>query len=241
MPQSGRRDNGGGGGGGAPAPNPAAPPNLANIPKPPSAPNWWTPTQTTDPYAASSNALLPYLSPVDQQKVATMLGNNYASAFGSYLNTANVPGQNLTASAPGSNQYLSSGHASQALSTLNNMVRASGMNPANLGPGYSYLTSVLQTMQRLGGGADTSISRSGYQELQDSISNLQSQLKNQLTSTYAGVKKGAATVKGMNIPAWESLAGLLTNPSFSQGSVAPETIAKNGRTTYGTPNLRLFE
>ena len=221
-------------------------------PKTPATPNdpyAITPAQTTpaywknknavtppDTFSGAANALLPYMGPNEASQTASMLGNTYAKAFGSYLNNS---GQAFNGPTPGVYEnFLSPGRASQALNTVNTMVKANGTNTASLGPGYGYLNTMLNAEQNLGGGAQGTMGRADYLQLGSLANSLATALKN--NQAAQGLKSSAKN-KQM-LPQWESLAQSFMFPNIPGANTAPVTTNKSGtKTTYGVPSTRLFE
>lgn len=197
----------------------------------PATPDWYKQQAGTgaNTYAKAANALIPYLSPSDQMDVANTLGSQFSGAFKSYTNLQ--PSQYFSSNTPGAAPtFLSGARASQALNALNNMLKISGKPPSSLGAGYNYLANVLGNVAQLGGGPEGTMSRANYQQLLNQMSMLQGNLKSSMKS------KAFKTLSP-----WMNLASMFATPGFSQGSIAPITVGRGGRTSYGAPNTRLFE
>jgi hypothetical protein len=205
---------------------------------------YWNSSAGTDTFSSSANALIPFLDKASASQTAQMLGNTYASAFGSYLNNSQ---SQSNGAAPGTYEnLLSPGRASQALNTVTTMANASGQTPSALGPGYSYLSSILNGEQNYGGGAQGSMSRANYQQFTNMANSLATSLKSYAATqaTDEAAKGDSATkIKDQQmLPAWEQLANSFAFPSIPGIGTAPASTNKAGtKTTYGIPSTRLFE
>ena len=199
----------------------------------PNAPAWWTPkidkSGTNTQFGNSENALLPYMSPSEQQSTASSMGNEFASAFGSYINTSYQPYNQNT---PSSNYYLGATRAANALNTLNNMAGVAKQNQPT-GSGYNYLTNVLNQTRNAAassGGAEGEMSRQAFQNLLTALGTVQANTK---------LVTASKSMKPYN--QFVNLANTFVAPTIGSRNMAPVVTTKAGKTTFGTPNPSLFE
>lgn len=200
---------------------PAAPtaPALTAIPSPTSFPNL-------------VNAVLPYLSPQDQQAASVFLNTqDPTGAYKDYLGQVPFIPQGIgfdaalgaeTASEKTRERYLSSTRASEALAKLDAMRQQSGLTEEQLGSGYKFLKQVIGILKTLGGTEGERMTRAEFESMQSQLGALMSQAQSDKTlAPYAEV------------------ASKFINPTVV-GQFNPVTQIA-GRTVYGQANKKFFE
>jgi hypothetical protein len=185
---------------------------TTTAPSIPNAPKWWI-NLPGKGYDTAANALIPFLSPENQRSVGSYLANKQTS-LKSYADAPYAP---TTPSTPDTSRYfMSSARAQQAMTALQNA-------GVTTGSGYTYLKTILSTLQRLGGNGGP-ITRGSYQELVNAINAINAQAK------------GDSSLKN-----YQTLADYLVNPTFSAGrQTGAATQTQTGRTIFGKPNTSLF-
>jgi len=192
------------------------------------APDWWVnkiPNQRTDTtqYLMFINSLIPYLSPEDQRSMAAYLYQVDPKAFAEYNpDTTEFPAPPLSLDTATRFRYTSAERANQAMSTLQNVVDATGFDMNKLGPGYQFLQNVLSMLSDYGGESEEN-----------------QQTRAQAAQQYAGIKSLLDSATGKDLSPYSALASALSNPYFTAGRVTP--ISKSGDDyIFGEVNPRLF-
>lgn len=171
-----------------------------------------------------TNALLPYISTADQRVAAPKLATT-SPAYASYRDASFDP-EPTRITSDTRRKYLSADRATQILNSLNNMKTTAGYTEEQLGPGYKYLTDVVNTLKRLGGTGTGGMTRAQFQEFNQTV--------NSLTDTYQSDNRTSDTVAP-----YSTLARYISSPTFSSGNLV--NVRKSGtRTLAGTANSRLF-
>jgi len=223
---------GGGGGGGR------KPVKWASTYSVEGAPEWWqglTPNRVDaeSSYLSMVNAMIPYMSPEDQlatlQYFATAfpkgIGETYSPA--AQVETGNIP-TDMTTSI--SDFFTSAGRAEEAKAALDTMIEAiatktkskSEKVKKNLGEGYKFLTSVLDTIQKFGGVEEGERqTRAQYQQMLGQLDPL------------------LALGQAQQFGAMQPVAQKLVQPFFTAGQVTP-TVKVGGVQKFGAPNLKRF-
>jgi hypothetical protein len=235
----GSNDWGGGGGGGgeaAPVTWEAFDSQVAG------APAWWKALKPSEmneatEYLASLNMMIPFLSLEDQRSVAANLYQQNPEAFG-HLNPETidsldtqlkktapippfVPPSQMTTDLR--KQFTSAQRYTNALTALTQLASAVGKSDAELGPGYRYLRSILNTGQTFGAqpGAQGQ-TRRNYLNQMGALDPLLSQTQQQSLSPYS------------------SIARMLSQPYFTAGQLVPVQRAQDGRYLFGEANKELL-
>jgi len=201
--------------------------------KSPNAPSWWqglTPNRVdaNSAYLSLVNAFIPYMSPEDQLSTAQYLSTAFPKEFGkpyqvvSAKETNNIPTGMTTNTR---DYFTSTERAEQAKKTLQTMIKSIadrtgkdvGKVQKSLGPGYNYLTSVINTLGKFGGDTKNKQTRAEYLQMLGQLDPL------------------LAMGGGEQFGAFKPIAQKLAQPFFSAGQITP--TSKFGSTTrFGTPN-----
>jgi hypothetical protein len=233
----GGSDSGGGGGGeAAPVTWEAFDSKVAG------APDWWKALKPSEmneatEYLASLNMMIPFLSPEDQRSVAANLYQQNPEAF-AHLNPETidpldtqlkktptippfVPPSQMTTDLR--KQFTSAQRYTNALTALTQLASAVGKSDAELGPGYRYLRSILNTGQTFGAqpGAQGQ-TRRNYLNQMGALDPLLSQTQQQSLSPYS------------------SIARMLSQPYFTAGQLVPVQRTQDGRYLFGEANKELL-
>src|SRR5690349_17310314 len=160
--------------GGLPTPPQTGDPKNGIPPAPPTPdtqiPSWWinqaitNPTTEEQKFANVANALLPTLAPEDQRTLASFLAQNYKDVYGGYSNTKfNDAPTEITDAVR--KQYLSPQRAQVALSLLDKMKSASGVQ--DMGAGYDYLKNAVNLINQFT--TDGVMTRERYQQFTNAV------------------------------------------------------------------------
>ena len=195
------------------------------------APTWWkglVPSRfdAASAYAATANALIPYLSSEDQRTVATNLsraGGPFKKLYNPEKVTFEEPKSKLTGRDRA--YYTSSERAQNVLGTLRAMQKAAKKQGAGYaGAGYKYLRQVADVAKDFGGNT--------------SFGNVQT--RQQYIQMLSALDPMLAEAKGGGLGAYGSIAKMLAQPFFSAGSVVPVRKDRNGNYVFGKPNEGLY-
>jgi len=105
---------------------------------------------------------------------------------------------------------------------LSELAKAVGKTDAELGPGYRYLRSILDTSKQYGGTGTNRQTRRQYTQMMSALDPLYSQSSSGDLSPYG------------------SVARMLAQPFFSGGQLTPVTKRTDGTYSFGTGNKQLF-
>ena len=170
-----------------------------------SVPSWWINSAITNPtsdeqkFANTANALLPTLAPEDQRTLASYLAQNYKDVYGGYANATfdQAPTEINDAVR---NKFLSPQRAQLAVSLLDKMKQASGVQ--DMGAGYDYLKNAVNLINQFTN--DGVMTRERYQQFVNAVGNL---------------NKNA----GSNLSAYANLSQLFNLPQFTAGPLMSNT------------------
>lgn len=191
------------------------------------SPQWWkgktyTGDDEASSYATMVNAMIPYLSHEDARTMSTYLYQNFPDAFPEYnpetVEFGAVPklDENMQ------ERFTSQARAKEALSTLDSMVAGSGKSKDKYGTGYTFLRTLLDTLQDFGGEGSSN-----------------QQTRQQVVQQLSALDPLLNSAKGELAP-YASLAQALTTPFFSEGKVIPIRKDANGDYIFGEPNKQLY-
>lgn len=174
----------------------------------PNPPTWWinaaikNPTDPNQQFANVANALLPTLAPEDQRTLATYLATNFKDVYGGYAKTNFGPAP--TEITPDlRQQYLSPQRAQMALSLLNKMKAASGVQ--NMGEGYRFLRNAVSLINQFTNPSGV-MGRENYSQFTNAVSSL------------VGQAEG-----NKDLAAYANLAQLFNLPKFTAGPIVNNT------------------
>ena len=215
------------------------------------APDWWEafiPEEVTPEtaYGAMLNAMIPFISPEDQVRVAHSLYTMFDTEM-SHYKPGNIPEVSTVSedqarylmaqgrpvsgvwgkrgekeleplSDPMRRYFMSSKRATDAIDTLSNMREAMVQgNRWKLGPGYKWLQNIMGSVAGRGASGETAQTREQYLSMLSSVDPFLSQ---------AG---------GGELQAFGPLGQMLTKPYFTAGQVQPQQAGR-----FGAPNRRFF-
>lgn len=178
---------------------------------------------TTDTaYAGLINALIPFMSPEDQQSMAGSLFRFDPEAFSAYnpelLNVA-APTEIGTDTR---RQFSSTDRGQGILDALETFRATAGVDASVLGPGYSWLRSVADSLRDKGGTSENAQTRAQN-----------AQLRGQLDVLFGEAGSGA-------LAPYEPVARALATPFFSAGQLTPVARTQDGTFVFGQANRELF-
>lgn len=137
-------------------------------------PEWWQEKyDVKNPYASLTNALLPFLAPDDQNSVRNYLATSYKDIYGGYGKVP-IPGVDLStpdAISKLRSKFYSADRAGAAKMAIDNMLKVTGIKPADMGAGYEFLNRVIASLEKYGGSGGA-MSRAQYASFANDINNL---------------------------------------------------------------------
>ncbi len=189
------------------------------------APDWWSnkAARRGNTNVSILNSLIPYLSPEDQNTLATSLYQSYPDRFKEYAKVTPAQTED-TLSTKTTDWFTSAERAQQALATLQQVAKVRGKKESSMGAGYRFLKNYLDIMSQYGGGESNRQTRKQYLEMSNALSNLLSM------------------VKGTSAEAFSSVAQMLSNPTFTvAGNVTKvSSDTTTGEYQFGAPNPTLY-
>lgn len=197
------------------------------------APTWWkalkpSAVNPATEYLSQMNMMIPFMSPEDQRSTAANIYQQDPVNF-AHLNPEKLDGGGVPFAPPNAmttglrQQFNSAQRGTNALSALTNLAASLGKTDAELGSGYRYLRSILDTTQRYGGAnAQNQQTRRQYMDQQGSLDPL------------------LASAKQDELSAYGPLARMLSQPYFTAGMLTPLQRTQDGRYTFGEANKELL-
>ena len=238
-------DPGGGGGGGGPigggpgpggGPAPAVPPiettgEWSVTYAVDDAPVWWlgkTSSNTTDPndqLAAELNAVIPFLSPEDQEFMEGLIFQVFPNAFPEYSDIAfGPPPTEITTELR--DIFTSADRGRSFAEALNRLAGALNLSETELGPGFIFLRQLADILSQFGGGPPGQ----GQRQTREMFEQQQTALENLMNAAQGN-------------PALKNLidaARRLSEPGFTAGPVVPLSRDPQGNLVFGAPNPEFF-
>ena len=195
------------------------------------APTWWkglVPDRFTGAtaYAATMNALIPYLSEEDQRTVASNLSRT-GGPFKKLYNPEKVNFEKPKSKLSGRDRsyYTSAERAQTILGTLRKMQKAAKKAGAgSAGAGYKYLRHVANVAEDFGG-------KSSFGRVQT---------RQQYLQMISALDPLLAEAKSGKLSSYGSAARMITNPYFTAGAVVPVRKDQAGNYVFGKGNKGLY-
>ena len=187
----------------------------------PNVPAWWKPWVPTDralmdqpdvAWTVMANALIPYLSPEDQARVANQLYTVWGKDLTPYSPESVTGGDAweerdfafMEGRKQDTSYFMGTQRSQDAIQTLSNLIASeAGGDASKLGSGYRWLQDVLGGVTSTGGGK----TRQSYMEMLSNVDPL------------------LATAKGGELGAYGPLGQSLTQPYFTNFNLRPTTQA----------------
>ena len=187
----------------------------------PNVPAWWKPWVPTDravmdqpdvAWTVMANALIPYLSPEDQARVANQLYTIWGKDLTPYSPESVTGGDAweerdfafMEGRKQDTSYFMGSQRSQDAIQTLSNLIASeAGGDASKLGSGYRWLQDVLGGVTSTGGGK----TRQSYMEMLSNVDPL------------------LATARSGELGAYGPLGQSLTQPYFSNFNLRPTTQA----------------
>jgi hypothetical protein len=186
---------------------------VSSAPKPPSPP------AAEFSVNRVKETLLPFLSPDDMKTVGQEISSE--PEFSQYKDMQ-YPSSPSRVTPEVRDQYLSSTRAESALAALENMRAATGKSAEQLGPGYAYLISVVNTLKNIGSSSSGTMNRAQFIEFKNAINSLYEQNRD-----------------NYDVNPFTEIARKFAFPSFSGGGL--QSFQEIGdRIIFGKRNKRLF-